>query len=131
MLRNVAVLAGLLVVVGVISALLTYVRAANMSPLSDIQSKGLAVVQKGNLLFFGLEIPVLVGVITFFVYRSMLARSPDTVHTSFLLLSVGIAVALSILAAVVFKMRGFAEFTVLHVVYVAALGWIMPMLWVA
>ena len=38
---------------------------------------------------------------------------------------------LTILAAVVFKMRGFVEFTVLHVAYVAALGWIMPMLWVA
>jgi hypothetical protein len=131
MLRNVAMLLGLLVVLGVISALLTYLRAGNMSPLNDIQTKGLAAVQKSNLLFFGVMIPLLVGVVTFFVYRSMLARSPDGVHTSFLLLAVGVGVVLTILAAVVFKMRGFVEFTVLHVLYVVALGWIMPMLWVA
>ena len=131
MLRNITVLVGLLVVVGVVSALLTYARAGNMSPVADIQSKGLAAVQKSNLLFFGVEIPLLVGIITFFVYRSMLAHSPANANTSFLWLSVGIGVILTILAAVVFKMRGFAEFTVLHVVYIAALGWLMPMLWVA
>ncbi len=131
MFRNVLVLFGLIVVLGVLSAGLTYVRAANMSPLADIESKGLAAVQRSNIGFFGVMIPVLVGVITFFVYRGMLARSPATVHSSFLLLAVGIGVALTVLAAVVFKMRGFVEFTVLHVAYVAALGWIMPMLWVA
>ena len=130
MLRNDLMLVGLIVVVGVFSAALTYFRTGQMSPVSDIQSKGLASVQKSNLLFFGVEIPVLVGVITFFVYRSMLARSPATVHTSFLLLAVGVGIALTILAAVVFKMRGLAEFTALHVVYVAALGWLMPVLWV-
>lgn len=130
MLRNIAVLTGVLVVVGVVSALLTYARAGNMSPVADIQSKGIAFVQKSNLLFFGLEIPLLVGVITFFVYRSMLARSPATANTSFLLLSVGTGIVLTILAAVVFQMRGFVEFTALHVVYIAALGWLMPMLWV-
>jgi hypothetical protein len=36
---------------------------------------------------------------------------------------------LSIMAAVVFKMRGFVEFTALHVLYVAGFGWIIPMLW--
>jgi hypothetical protein len=49
----------------------------------------------------------------------------------FLFLSVGVGIVLTILAAVVFKMRGFVEFTALHVVYIAALGWLMPMLWVA
>ena len=129
MLRNIAVLVGLLVVVGVISGILTYVRAGHLSPVADIQSKGLAAVQKSNLLFFGVEIPLLVGVIAFFVYRSMLARSPATANTSFLLLSVGVGVVLTILAGVVFKMRGFTEFTALHVVYIAALGWLMPLLW--
>ena len=131
MLRNIAVLVGLLVVVGVASALLTYARAGHMSPVADLQSKGLAAVQKGNLVFFGILIPVLVGVITFLVYRGMLARSPATANTSFLLLAVGVGVVLTILAAVVFKMRGFAELTALHVVYVVALGWLMPMFWVA
>jgi len=130
MLRNIALLAGLLVVVGIISALFTYVRTGSMSPLADIQSKGLPAVQKSNLLFFGVEIPLLVGVISFFVYRSMLAHSPATANSSFLLLAIGIGVVLSILAALVFKMRGFGEFTALHVVYIVALGWLMPMFWV-
>ena len=129
MFKNIAVLVGLLVVVGVVSALLTFVRAGNMSPMADIQSKGLAAVQKSNLLFFGVEVPLVVGIITFFVYRSMLARSPATANTSFLLLSIGVGIVFTILAAVVFKMRGFAEFTALHVVYIAALGWLMPTLW--
>ncbi len=131
MFRNALVLFGLVVVLGILSAVLTYIRAGNMSPLADIQSKGLAAVQRSNITFFGVMIPLLVGGITFFVFRSMLAHSPATVHTSFLLLAVGIGVALTVLAAVVFKMRGFVEFTVLHVAYVVALGWIMPMLWVA
>jgi hypothetical protein len=129
MLRHVFVLVGLLAVVGSLSAVLTYIRAGNMSPLTDIRSKGLATVQKGNLLFFGIEIPLLVGVITFFVYHGMLARSAATVHGTFLLLAVGIGIILTILAAVVFKMRGLAEFVLLHIMYVVAFGWIMPMLW--
>ncbi len=129
MLRNIAVLIGLLAVAGVLSALLTYARAGNMSPMADIQSKGLAAVQKSNVFFFGVEIPLLVGVIAFFVYRSMLTRSPATANSSFFLLSIGIGIVLTILAAVVFKMRGFVEFTALHVVYIAALGWLMPMFW--
>ena len=129
MTRNIVVLVVLMVIVGIISAVIAYIRAGSMSPLADLQSKGLASVQKSNIVFFGVFMPLLVGVIGFFVYRGMLARSPDTVHTSFLLLAVGIGIVLSIAAAIVFKMRGFAEFTVLHVVYIAAFGWVMPMLW--
>ena len=129
MIRNLVVLVGTLVVLGVISALLTYARAGNMSPVADIQSKGLAAVQKGNLVFFGVVVPLMVGVTAFFVYRSMVARSPATANTTFFLLSVGIGIVFTILAAVVFKMRGFVELTALHVVYIAGLGWFMPMLW--
>lgn len=129
MLRNIAVLVGTLIVLGVISAVLTYARAGNMSPLADIQSKGLAVVQQGNLVFFGVVVPLVVGIVAFFVYRGMVARSPATANTSFLLLSIGIGIVFTVLAAIVFKMRGFAELTALHVLYVAGLGWVMPMLW--
>jgi hypothetical protein len=129
MLRNIAVLVGMLVAVGVISAVLTYARAGSMSPVADIQSKGLAAVQKGNLIFFGVVVPLVVGIVAFFVYRSMLTRSPATANTSFLLLSIGIGIVFTILAAAVFKMRGFVELTALHAVYIAGLGWLMPMLW--
>jgi len=127
--KNLLILIGVMVVVGLISALFTYLRAEKMSPLADIASKGVAAVQKGNITFFGLFVPVLVGPIAFFVYRGMLARSADTAQTTFLFLAIGIAIVLSILAAVVFKMRGFVELTALHVLYIAGFGWVMPKLW--
>ena len=127
--KNLLVLIGVMVAVGLLSALLTYWRAEKMSPLADIASKGVAAVQKGNLIFFGVVMPLVVGPIAFFVYRGMLARSADTAQTTFLFLAIGIAIVLSVLAAVVFKMRGFFEFSALHILYVAGFGWLIPMLW--
>ena len=126
MAKNSFILLGLMVVIGLISALLTYIRSEKMAPPAELASKGLAAIQKGNVIFYGLFMPILVGSIAFFVYRGMLARSPGTAQTTYLLLAVGIAIVLTILAAAVFKMRGFIEFTALHVFYVAGFGWIMP-----
>jgi hypothetical protein len=128
--KNLLVLIGVIVAVGFISALLTYLRSENMALPSELASKGLAAIQKGNLIFYGVVMPLVVGPIAFYVYRAMLARSPDSAQTTFLFLAVGIAVVLTILAAVVFKMRGFFEMTALHIMYVAGFGWIVPMLWV-
>ena len=127
--KNLLVLIGVMVLVGLISALLTYLRAEKMSPLADIASKGVAAVQKGNIVFFGVVMPLMVGIIAFFVYRGMLARSAETAPNTFLFLSIGIAIVLTVLAAVVFRMRGFVELTALHVLYVAGFGWIIPTLW--
>ena len=127
--KNLLVLVGVMIVVGLISALLTYLRAEKMSPPADIASKGVAAVQKGNIIFFGVVMPLVVGIIAFFVYRGMLARSAGTAPTTFLFLAIGIAVVLSIMAALVFRMRGFVELSALHVLYVAGFGWIIPMLW--
>jgi hypothetical protein len=126
--KNLLIWIGILVVLGLISALITYIRALKMSRAADIAAKGVAAVQRSNLTFFGVFVPVLVGVIGYFVYRGMVTRVPQTVGASFLLLAVGIAVALTIAAAVVFKMRGFVEFTVLHILYVAGLAWLYPLL---
>ena len=115
-----------MVVVGLISALLTDIRSERMAPPVELSSKGLAAIQKGNLIFYGMFMPVLVGSIAFFVYRGMLARSPGTAQTTYLPLAVGIAIVFTILAAAVFKMRGFIKLTALHVFYVAGFGWIMP-----
>lgn len=128
--KNLLVLIGVIVAVGFISALLTYLRSENMALPSELASKGLAAIQKGNLIFYGVVMPLVVGPIAFYVYRAMLARSPDSAQTMFLFLAVGIAVVLTILAAVVFKMRGFFEMTALHIMYVAGFGWIVPMLWI-
>jgi hypothetical protein len=126
--KNIFILIGVMVVVGLISALLTYIRSDKMAPPAELASKGLAAIQKGNVIFYGMFMPILVGAIAFFVYRGMLARSADTAQTTYLLLAVGIAIVFTILAAVVFKMRGFVELTTLHLLYVAGFGWIMPKL---
>ena len=60
-----------MVVVGLISALLTYIRSERMAPPVELSSKGLAAIQKGNLIFYGMFMPVLVGSIAFFVYPSV------------------------------------------------------------
>lgn len=127
--RNVLVLIGIIAALGVISAVLTYLRTEKMTAPADLAAKGLASAQRANVLFFGVYIPLLVGVIAFFVYRGMLTRSPATANTSYLLLAVGIGVVLTIMAAVVFKMRGFVEFSALHVLYIAGFGWLLPLLW--
>ena len=126
--KNIFILIGVMVVIGLISAMLTYIRTEKMSSPADLASKGLAAVQRGNVIFFGLFMPLLVGPIAYFAYRNMFASSSDSVETTYLLLAVGIAIVFTVLAALVFKMRGFVEFTVLHVLYVAGFGWIMPRL---
>lgn len=127
--KNIFVVIGVMVVIGLLSALLTYIRTEKMSSPTDIASKGLAAIQRGNLIFFGLFVPILVGPIAYYVYRSLLARSPDSAQTTYVLLAVGIGIVFTVLAAIVFKMRGFIEFTALHVLYIAGFGWIMPRLW--
>lgn len=126
--KNTFILLGVMVVIGLISALLTYIRSERMAPPAELASKGLAAIQKGNVIFYGIFMPILVGSIAFFVYRGMLSRSPDTAQATYLLLAAGIAIAFTILAAAVFKMRGFVELTTLHLLYVAGFGWIMPKL---
>jgi uncharacterized membrane protein YobD (UPF0266 family) len=126
--QNLLVLVGVMVAVGILSALITWFRAEKMSPTSDLASKGLVAVQKSNVVFFGIFMPVLVAAIGFFVYRGMVARSPETAQTAFMALALCVAAVFTILAALVFKMRGFAEFVMLHVIYAAGFGWIYPML---
>lgn len=126
--KNILILIGVMVAVGLISALLTYIRTEKMALPAGIASKGLAALQRGNVIFFGLFVPVLVGPLAFYIYRNMLVRSPDGAQTTYLLLAAGMAFVCTILAALVFKMRGFVEFTALHAFYVAGFGWIMPRL---
>lgn len=127
--KNIFILIGVMIVVGVISAVLTYVRTEKMALPADIATKGITAIQRGNLIFFGLFVPILVGPIAYFVYRNLLARSADSAQTTYLFLAVGIGVVFTVLAAVVFKMRGFVEFTALHVLYIVGFGWVMPRLW--
>ena len=126
--KNIFLLISVMVAVGLISALLTYIRTEKMASPADIVSKGLTAVRQGNMIFFGLFMPILVGPIAYYVYRGLFARLPDSAQTIYLLLAGGIAIVFTILAALVFKMKGFVEFTALHVFYVAGFGWLMPKL---
>lgn len=83
---------------------------------------------RSSVIFYGLFMPVLVGIITFYVLRFMNARWPATAETSILWLAIVIALLFTVMAAVVFKMRGFAELTALHVLYVGSFGWLLPRL---
>jgi hypothetical protein len=122
------ILIGLIVSVGVLGAAIAYFRTASMADPVEIGSKGLSSVRRSSLVFYGVFMPVLFGVISFFVFRFMSARWPVTVESSFLILAVVVAVVFTAMAAVVFKMRGFVELTALHVLYVAGFGWLMPRL---
>jgi hypothetical protein len=68
------------------------------------------------------------GFISFYVFRFMNTRWPASAETSLLWLAIGIAVLFTVMAAVIFKMRGFVELTFLHILYVAIFGWLMPKL---
>jgi hypothetical protein len=128
MTKNILILILLIAAVGAISAAIAAVRAGTLTAPADLAAKGLAASRKSAAVFFGLFVPVVTGVIAFFVLRFLSARSPATYETSFLWLAIGVAVVFTGLAAVVFKMRGFVEFTAMHVLYVAAFGWLMPRL---
>lgn len=77
---------------------------------------------------YGVFMPFLVGLISFYVFRFMNTRWPASAETSLLWLAIGIAVLFTVMAAVIFKMRGFVELTFLHILYVASFGWLMPKL---
>lgn len=126
--KEVLTLIGVVVVIGVISAVLTYWRAESIASPSDLIARGLATVRRDTVGFYALFLPVVVGVISFLVFRALHTQSPETSQTTFLLLAVVIAVTFTVLAALVFKMRGFFELLFLHVVYAAGFGWIMPVL---
>ena len=128
--NNWLILIGATLMVGVVSYLIAYFRSETLTSPADLASKDLMEIRKGNTFFYGLFLPGLVGALAFSVYRSLLIHSPETAQTTFLYLSIGIGLVLTILAAIVFRRRGFFELTVLHILYSMGFGWLSPMLWV-
>lgn len=41
---------------------------------------------------------------------------------------IGLGLLFTVTAAVVFKMRGFVELTVVHLLYISSFGWLLPRL---
>jgi len=126
--RNVLVMLGLIVGIGLVSGILAYLRTASLSTPDEIAAKGLVAIRRDRVSFYSIFMPILVGVIAFFVYRFLNGRAPETAATTLMIIALGIAVVFEVLAGIVFKMRGFAELTFLHVVYVVGFGWLLPKL---
>ena len=115
----------LVAAVMLISAAYTYVRGGELASADQIAAKGIAAARRDTAVFYA-GVAVMVGVIGFFVFRGMINASPDTAAKTFLLIAIGIGVALEIMGAIVFKMRGIVELTLLHVLFIAAYGWVLP-----
>lgn len=125
--KNYIILGGITLSLAVLSAIITYFRAGSMSPTHDIATKGLAAIQRGNILFFGLFMPAITGWISYKVWLNMQTKYGAMAQSKFIILAIIMGVVFTILAAVVFKMRGFSEFLILHIFYVIGLGYLMPM----
>lgn len=110
----------------IISAAYAYARTQSFGSLDVIAAKGVEAARRDNAVFYA-AVSLVVGVIGYFVLRYLVGHSPEAANAQYLYAAVGIAVVLEVLAAVVFRMRGLADFTVLHVAYVAGYGWLFPL----
>jgi len=80
---------GWILIVTILSALYAAFRAPALSTPEEIAPKGLAARRRELGIFYAM-VPIVVGLIAFFVYRGMLARSPETAQGTFLLIAIGI-----------------------------------------
>jgi hypothetical protein len=117
-----------LLVVGLslVSAIYAYLRAGVLASADQLAARGLGGASRDTAIFYA-GITLLVGVLAYFVYRALFNAAPEAAPGRFLWLAIGIGVVLEILAAVVFRMRGLLEFTVLHAAHIAGLGWLLPL----
>lgn len=123
--RSLLSIAVLIIAVALVSAIYTYIRANVIAAPDQIASKGLPAASQDTAVFYAF-VAVLVGVIGFFVFRGMLHSSPDSASRNFLFLAVGIGIVFEIMGAVIFKMRGLADLTLLHLLHIAGYGWLLP-----
>lgn len=114
-----------IVAVALVSGVYAYWRAGALVSPQTIAEKGLAVARRDNAIFYAL-VSIVIGAIGFFVFRGMLRSAPEAAQGRFLLLAAGIGAVFEIIAAIVFKMRGIVDFTVLHLLHIAGYGWLLP-----
>jgi len=123
-------LALLILIVAAISGVYAFLRAATLTMPDQLAAKGLERARWDTAVFY-VGVAVVVGILGTFVFGWMGGATSPNAPRSFLLLALGIGVALEIMAAVVFKMRGLADFTALHIVQIVGFGWLLPMLYIA
>jgi hypothetical protein len=117
----------LIIAIAFVSAVYTYFRTGVIASPDQVSAKGLPLASRETAIFYAF-VAILVGVIGFFVFRGMLHSSPDTASRNFLFLAVGIGIVFEVMGAVVFKMRGLADLTLLHLLHIAGYGWLLPRL---
>lgn len=126
--KNTFVLIGIMLTVSIISVAIAHLRIAYMTAPDVLASQGLSSVKKQGYIFYGIFLPAVVGLISLYAFRYLEAHRPAGALTAYHVLAIGLGLLLTISAAVVFKMRGFTEFLVLHILYITLFGWIMPLL---
>lgn len=109
-----------------VSAAYAYFRTQSFGSLDLIAAKGVEAARRDNAVFYA-AVSIVVGVIGFFVLRYLVARSGDAANLQYLYLALGSGIGLEVLAAMVFRMRGLVDFTVLHLAYIAGYGWLFPL----
>jgi hypothetical protein len=125
--RSLISVGAVILVVTLASAVYTYFRAGVLASAQQIAARGLTGASRDTAVFYA-GVAVVVGVIAFVVFRAMANAAPDAAPGRFLLLAVAIGVVLQIMAAVVFKLRGFIDFGLLHLLHIAGFGWLLPQL---
>jgi hypothetical protein len=120
----------LILAVAVVSGVYAFLRANTLTTPDQLAAKGLEGARWDTAVFFA-GVAAVVGVLGVLVFRWMGGAATPNAARSFLLLALGIGLALEIMAAVVFKMRGLADFTVLHMVQIVGFGWLLPLAYIA
>jgi hypothetical protein len=116
--------------VGLLSAVLAAWRIEQLADPVQLGKRGVDAM-RGSLPGSYLGSAMVFAFMAKGVHSWMAIRWPAGHDQYFLLLAVGIAVALTVLAAVALPMmhrRGLAEFTAMHVFYVVGFGWLLPLL---
>jgi hypothetical protein len=120
----------LILVVAAISGVYAYLRATTLTRPDQLAAKGLERAHWDTAVFYA-GVALVVGVLGVLVFRWMGGGASPTAPRSFLLLALGIGVALEIMAAMVFKMRGLVDFTALHMLHLVGFGWLLPLAFIA
>ena len=120
----------LILAVTLLSGVYAYFRASTLTTLDQLAAKGLDRARWDTAVFFG-GVALVVGILGVLVFRWIGEAGSADPQRTFLLLAVGIGVVLEIMAGVVFKMRGLADFTALHIVQIVGFGWLLPIAYTA
>ncbi len=118
--------------VTLLSGGLTYWRAEPLTEEQTVETSSKEPeIGATTLTFAAAVFSVIFGLITTVLYTWMVGRWPGTAFNVYLGLAIGLTIFFSIAAALVrpaAKMSGVPECIVLHIVFGAGYGWLLPLL---